>query len=90
MDQCEISGDDGVKTAMENKKVSSDKVDKLKGELVKAVELVASERALRDEAVKEDIIIGLEQSPVGDSSGNGLAERAIQQLAEIGRDHKLA
>ena len=34
---------------------------------------------LRDAEVKEDIITVLEQSPVGDSSGNGFAERAVSQ-----------
>lgn len=52
MDQCEISGDDGVKTALENKKVSSDKVDKLKGEVDAAVALIQTERDARDTAVK--------------------------------------
>ena len=39
---------------------------------------------------KVDIITVLEQSPVGDSSGNRFAERAVQQLEEVLRVHKLA
>jgi len=50
--QCEPAGDDGLKAALENKETSSKKVEKLTGELKTAVELVASERKKRDDAVK--------------------------------------
>jgi hypothetical protein len=52
VDRCEVSGDDTVKDAVAAKKVSSDKVEKLKTELDAAVKAVADERTKRDEAVK--------------------------------------
>ena len=45
---------------------------------------------LRDRETAEDQVTVLEESPVGDSKGNGFAERAVQQLEEILRVHKLA
>ena len=45
---------------------------------------------LHDAEVKEDTITVLEESPVGDSAGNGFAERAVQQVEDIVRVHKLA
>jgi len=49
--QCEISGDETVSKAAENKKTSADEVEKLKGELTTAIKLVETERKKRDDAV---------------------------------------
>ncbi len=44
---------------------------------------------LRDADTNVGVITVLEESPVGDSAGNGFAERAVQQVEEIVKVHKL-
>jgi len=45
---------------------------------------------MREVAKERDAETILEESPVGDSKGNGFAERAVQQVEEMLRVHKLA